>query len=154
MDPACRTPRKTHRDVAYAIAAAGEDPRYRGYGTYRKGCAFVPRWNAWQCTAADLVPARLLIESMDADHMSRAITPVALASGGYVDLLNGGWDHQRAKDCGGYACLQRLMTFHATVAVNRSYDLAFTATNPQRLRLMMPFGALIECRPGTRPTTR
>ena len=101
----------------------------------------MPRWNAWQCTAADLVPARLLIESMDADHMSRAITPVALASGGYVDLLNGGWDHQRAKDCGGYACLQRLMTFHTTVAVNRSYDLAFTATNPQRLRLMLPFGA-------------
>jgi hypothetical protein len=35
----------------------------------------------------------------------------------------------------------RLMTFHTTVAVNRSYDLAFTGTNPQSLRLMLPFGA-------------
>ena len=35
----------------------------------------------------------------------------------------------------------RLMTFHSTVAVNRSYDLAFSGTNPQRLRLMMPHGS-------------
>ena len=55
--------------------------------------------------------------------------------------MNAGWSHQRAKDCGGYECLRRLMTFHTTVAVNRSYDLAFTGTNPQHLRLMMPFGA-------------
>ena len=33
------------------------------------------------------------------------------------------------------------MTFHGTVAVNRSYDLAFSGTNPQRLRLMMPHGS-------------
>jgi hypothetical protein len=33
------------------------------------------------------------------------------------------------------------MTFHSTVAVNRSYDLAFSGTNPQRLRLMMPHGS-------------
>ena len=55
--------------------------------------------------------------------------------------MNGGWDHQRAKDCGGYGCLTRLMTFHATVGRGRSYDLAFTGTNPQKLRLMLPHGA-------------
>ena len=65
---------------------------------------------------------------------------MALASGGYVDLLNGGWDHSSALECGGYSCMKRLQTFHATVAVNRSYDLAFTATNPETLRLMMPHG--------------
>ena len=78
---------------------------------------------------------------MDSDHTSRSLTPVALASGGYVDLLNGGWDHQTAKSCGGYGCLTRLMTFHATVGIGRGYDLAFTGTNPQTLRLMMPSGA-------------
>jgi hypothetical protein len=36
--------------------------------------------------------------------------------------------------------LQRLMTFHTTVALRRGYDLAFTSTNPQHLRLMMPSG--------------
>ena len=43
--------------------------------------------------------------------------------------------------CGGYGCLTRLSTFWSTVATNRSYDLTFTATNPQHLRLMLPFGS-------------
>ena len=33
------------------------------------------------------------------------------------------------------------MTFHGTIAVNRSYDITFTSTNPQHLRLMLPSGA-------------
>ena len=78
---------------------------------------------------------------MDEDHTSRVITPVALATGGYVDLMAGGWDHQRPKDCGGYDCLKRLMTFHGTIAVNRSYDLTFTGTNPKHVRLMLPSGS-------------
>ena len=130
FDPSCRTPRKTHAQVAY-----------KGYGTYREGCTYVQGWNAWSCTNASLTPARLIVESMDADHKTRSLVPVALASGGYVDLMNGGWDHQRAIDCGGYNCLQRLMTFHTTVALRRNYDLAFTGTNPQHLRLMLPSGA-------------
>ena len=36
------------------------------------------------------------------------------------------WDHQTAKSCGGYGCLTRLMSFHATVGIGRGYDLAFT----------------------------
>ena len=68
-------------------------------------------------------PRAAIIESMDKDHTSRQLTPVAVASGGFVDLMNAGWDHQRPKDCGGYDCLKRLMTFHGTVAVNRSYDI-------------------------------
>ena len=61
------------------------------------GCEFMPLWNAWKCRSKEsggVTPARLIVESMDADHTSRSLTPVALASGGYVDLLNGGWDHQ------------------------------------------------------------
>ena len=135
-DPACRSIRKTHREVAY-----------RGYGTYRgwqstqPDCTLNSLWNAWSCTKSTMIPARLIVESMDADHTSRSLVPVALASGGFVDLMNGGWDHGRAKDCGGYDCLKRLMTFHGTIAVNRSYDLTFTGTNPQNLRLMMPSGS-------------
>ena len=166
-DPACRTARRTHREVAY-----------RGYGAYRDNCTLDEEGNAWHCTrppadpalprAWGVVPMRLIVESMDADSTSRSLTPVALASGGYVDLVrwppaltrpprclgrcqaaathppaqvNGGWDHQRAKDCGGYGCLTRLMTFHTTVGRGRSYDLAFTGTNPQKLRLMLPHGA-------------
>ena len=130
-DPTCRAKRKTHAEVAYA-----------GYGTYRAGCTLSTQFNAWVCPAANSPPhARLIIESRDEDHTSRSIVPVALASGGYVDLLNGGWDHMEPDACGGYNCMKRLTTFHATVAVNRSYDLAFTGTNPRDLRLMMPHGA-------------
>ena len=53
----------------------------------------MPLWNAWKCKSKEsggVTPARLIVESMDADHTSRSLTPVALASGGYVDLLNGG----------------------------------------------------------------
>ena len=90
FDPACRTPRKTHKEVAYAGTGGYPD----GYGTYREGCSFVAAWNAWSCSSASLTPARLVIESMDADHKSRSLVPVALATGGYVDLMNAGWDHQ------------------------------------------------------------
>ena len=129
FDPSCRTVRKTHREVAY-----------RGYGHYRKDCTLNTHYNAWVCPASSMIPARLIVESMDEDHTSRSLAPVALASGGYVDLVGGGWDHQRPKDCGGYDCLKRLMTFHTIVGVNRSYDLAFTGTNPKHLRLMLPSG--------------
>ena len=100
-DPTCRTKRKTHREVAY-----------RGYGTYRgeaEKCALVKSWNAWNCSSKNLIPARFVVESMDEDHTSRSLVPVALASGGYVDLMNAGWDHQDPKVCGGYGCLKRLM---------------------------------------------
>ena len=60
-DPSCRTIRKTHKEVAY-----------RGYGTYRgwgvegnDQCESIDAFNAWRCKAAALVPARLIVESMD-----------------------------------------------------------------------------------------
>ena len=132
FDPSCRTTRKTHKQVAYS-----------GYGMYRgeagTGCTLSTRFNAWVCPSSTLTPMRLIIENMDEDHNSRVIVPVALASGGYVQLMNGVWDHDGS--CGGYECLRRLMTFWATVATNRSYDIAFTATNPQHLRLILPYGS-------------
>ena len=136
FDPACRTSRRTHREVAY-----------NGYGTFRGGevmgidCEESAAFHGHVCTNNTMIPARLVIESMDGDHQSRSLTPVALATGGYVDLITGGWSHTTTGECGGYECVTRLMTFHTTIAVNRSYDLAFTATNPLKLRLMMPSGS-------------
>ena len=55
------------------------------------------------------------------------VGPVALQSGGYVTLLNGG----KSWPTDGY--LQRRATFITTVAAGRDYDLAYTATNPESL---------------------
>ena len=131
-DPSCRTARLTHKQVAY-----------NGYGMYRgegdKTCTLNTLFNAWMCPSSAVIPMRLIVENMDEDHNSRVIVPVSLASGGFVQLMNGVWDHDGG--CNGYACLRRLMTFWATVAANRSYDLTFTATNPQHLRLILPYGS-------------
>ena len=127
-DPSCRIKRRTHKEVAY-----------RGYGVYRgetKKCVLKEEWNAWLCTADVLKPSRLIIESMDRDHNSRPLTPVAVASGGYVDLMNGGWGHGSRKKCGGYICMNRLSTFYSTIAVNRSYDIAFSTRFSNRTPLL------------------
>jgi len=107
----------------------------KGWGVYRPGCEEKREWNGWLCNSTDARLARLIIESLDADSETRSLVPVAIASGGYVDLLNGGQDHGW---CFGYTCLKRLSTFHATVASNVTYDLAFAGTNPQSLRFAMP----------------
>ena len=133
-DPSCRTERQTHAEVAYSSYGV-----YRGEVGSGAECTLRPEFNAWVCPTAAMTPMRLIVENMDEDHTSRVLVPVTLASGGYVQLMNGGWDHQSG--CGGYECMRRLMTFWSTVAVNRSYDLAFTATNPEHLRLMLPFGS-------------
>ena len=58
FDPACRTPRRTHAEVAYgggggSSAADCANGGACGYGVYRgvagNGCEFVPLWNAWKC---------------------------------------------------------------------------------------------------------
>lgn len=95
-DPACRARQRTPLEVAY-----------QGYGIFRgeySSAASVtqqggarPRcvhmqhdniantgWNAWLCTSNVIVPARLVVESMDTDFMTRSLVPVALQTGGYV----------------------------------------------------------------------
>ena len=76
-------------------------------------------WNAWHCTANVIKPARLIVEDMDEDNMDKRVVPLALQTGGYVTLYNGGksweWD--------GY--LKRRNIFFTTIATGREYDLAF-----------------------------
>ena len=121
-DPACRSRMRTSAEVAYS-----------GYGTYRDaGCLLQAEWNAWRCepSTTGIAPARLIIESLDDDTFTRSLVFVALASGGYVDLLNGGnaWG----------TWLRRRSTFFTTAAEGREYDLAIMGTNPKTLHLLMP----------------
>ena len=39
--------------------------------------------------------------------------------------------------CAGYTCQRRLSLFHSIVALGKSYEVYFTGTSPQNLRLML-----------------
>lgn len=111
------------------------DQLYNNTGIYTDGCVWMESWNAYSCpqTSYNL----LVIESMDADSLTRRLSPVALMAvdenaGNYLNLLNGpkqvGW-------CAHYACLKRPSTFYGVVAQNLTYRVALTGTNPSSMRL-------------------
>ncbi|XP_063113704.1 fibrocystin-L isoform X1 [Cavia porcellus] len=95
-------------------------------------CKYIPEWQSYQCFGMEY--AMLVIESLDSDTETRRLSPVAIVSNGYVDLLNGPQDHGW---CVGYTCQRRLSLFHSIVALNKSYEVYFTGTSPQNLRLML-----------------
>ncbi|XP_066278772.1 fibrocystin-L-like [Branchiostoma lanceolatum] len=93
-------------------------------------CTYKSDWQAWECHGIDY--EMLIIESMDADTELRRVSPVALHTGQYVDLVNGPQDHGW---CAGYTCQKRISTFWTAVGVGRHYEIYFTGTSPQKLRL-------------------
>ncbi|XP_019623376.1 PREDICTED: fibrocystin-L-like [Branchiostoma belcheri] len=93
-------------------------------------CTYKSDWQAWKCHDIDY--EMLIIESMDADTELRRLSPVALHTGQYVDLVNGPQDHGW---CAGYTCQKRLSTFWTVVGLGRHYEIYFTGTSPQKLRL-------------------
>ena len=93
-------------------------------------CEYKTAYNAYICR--DLKYAMLHIESKDADTETRRVSPVAISGDGYIDLINGPQDHGW---CSGYTCQKRLSLFPAVVALNKTYEIYFTGTNPQNLRL-------------------
>ncbi|XP_061682368.1 PKHD1 like 1, tandem duplicate 1 [Syngnathoides biaculeatus] len=101
-------------------------------GVIRENCTYVSAWQAYECSA--LSYRMLVIESLDADTETRRLSPVAVLSGGHVDLINGPQDHGW---CSGYTCRKRVSLFHAIVAAGRPADVFFTGVSPQKLRLMM-----------------
>ncbi|XP_071828580.1 fibrocystin-L-like isoform X3 [Apostichopus japonicus] len=101
---------------------------YRGSGD----CVWMSSWQAYKCNNLD--HRMMIVESMDADTETRRVSPVALLSDGYVDLINGPQDHGW---CHGYTCQERISTFYTIVDTGRFYDLHFTGTNPQHLRYYM-----------------
>uniref|UniRef100_UPI00398F2CC2 PKHD1 like 1, tandem duplicate 1 n=1 Tax=Pristiophorus japonicus TaxID=55135 RepID=UPI00398F2CC2 len=95
-------------------------------------CAYMSNWQSYKCFGLNY--EMLVIESLDPDTETRRLSPVALLSEGYIDLINGPQDHGW---CSGYTCQKRISLFHGIVATNKSYDLYFTSTSPQNLRLML-----------------
>ncbi|XP_041373046.1 fibrocystin-L-like isoform X2 [Gigantopelta aegis] len=95
-------------------------------------CMYKHYWRGYECHNLDY--EMLIIESMDSDTETRRLSPVAILGEGYLDLINGPQDHGW---CSGYTCRKRLSTFQALVATGKSYDIYFTSTTPQTLRLYM-----------------
>ncbi|XP_046549966.1 LOW QUALITY PROTEIN: fibrocystin-L-like [Haliotis rubra] len=95
-------------------------------------CAFNDKWNAYECH--DIEHLMLVLENMDEDTELRRLSPVAVLSNQYVDLINGPQDHGW---CAGYTCQKRISTFHALVPKGDNSDIYFTGTSPQVLRLQL-----------------
>ncbi|XP_053415184.1 fibrocystin-L isoform X2 [Nycticebus coucang] len=95
-------------------------------------CKYIPEWQSYKCFGMEY--AMMVIESLDSDTETRRISPMAIVSNGYVDLINGPQDHGW---CAGYMCQRRLSLFHSIVALNKFYEVYFTGTSPQNLRLML-----------------
>uniref|UniRef100_A0A8C5QTU9 Fibrocystin-L n=1 Tax=Leptobrachium leishanense TaxID=445787 RepID=A0A8C5QTU9_9ANUR len=95
-------------------------------------CVYMSAWEGYNCTGLNY--CMLVIESLDSDTETRRLSPVAVLCDGYLDLINGPQDHGW---CSGYSCKKRVSLFHAIVATNKSFDVFFTSTSPQRLRLLL-----------------
>ena len=124
-DPACRARKRAPYEVAYqgygvfrgvytaaaSVSQAGALSSSRC--VHQRQTSDISGWNAWLCSPQVIVPSRLVIEVLDEDAYDRQVVPLALQTGGYVNLLNGGkswkWD--------GY--LRRRSTFITTVATGR-----------------------------------
>ncbi|XP_069478189.1 fibrocystin-L-like [Ambystoma mexicanum] len=90
--------------------------------------------SAWKCyKCLGLEHEMLVIESLDPDSETRRLSPVAVLGDRYVDILNGPRDHT---SCSGRSC-RRLSMFHSIVAVNKSFEIYFSSTSPQKLRLRL-----------------
>ena len=95
-------------------------------------CSFNSNWGAYKCL--DIKYKFFIIESLDKDTETRRLSPVAVASQGYIDLVNGPQDHGW---CLGYTCQERLSTFHTVVSIGERYEVYLTSYNPQKTRLML-----------------
>ncbi|XP_061122944.1 PKHD1 like 1, tandem duplicate 1 [Syngnathus typhle] len=101
-------------------------------GVIRSNCTYMSAWQAYECSALNY--RMLVIESLDADTETRRLSPVAVLSEGFVDLINGPQDHGW---CSGYTCQKRVSLFHGIVATEHAVDVFFSSVSPQKLRLMM-----------------
>lgn len=56
-------------------------------GVIRENCTYMTTWQAYKCLGLNY--RMLVIESLDSDTETRRLSPVAVLSGGFVDLING-----------------------------------------------------------------
>jgi hypothetical protein len=90
----------------------------KGFGIPRDGCTLMDAWNGWKCPSARYT--RLIIVNMDKDHEIRRISPVALSSDGYTNLLNGCMDHGDSTPSFWCTCTYFLVLLRLRLAVNAS----------------------------------
>ena len=84
-----------------------------------KDCDFIDSWNAFKCDDT-IRYAMLIFESMDEDTETRRLSPIAVRTDTYIDLLNGPRDHGW---CSGYTCRKRLSLFPAIVPLGEFVHL-------------------------------
>jgi len=111
------------------------ETKYPNKGIYRgtnNECTYNEEWKAYLCQGINY--RMLNIESLDTDTETRRLSPVAVATDTYIDLINGPQDHGW---CHGYTCQKRLSTFNAIVAMGKDYEIYLTSYNPKNMRFMM-----------------
>ncbi|KAM5157489.1 fibrocystin-L [Mantella aurantiaca] len=95
-------------------------------------CVYMSAWESYKCFGLNY--EMLVIESLDADTETRRLSPVAVLGDKYIDLINGPQDHGW---CSGYTCQRRVSLFHSIVATNKSFDIYYTSTSPQKSRFKL-----------------
>ena len=98
----------------------------KGFGIPRDNCTLMDSWNAWMCPSARYT--RLIIENMDKDHEIRRVSPVALSSDGYTNILNGCMDHGDSTHSFWVHRHMLLLLLHPQIDVNASplFPLLYT----------------------------
>lgn len=96
-------------------------------------CVYQPSWQMYYCPN-NTQYRMLIIESMDSDTETRRLSPVAVMSNGYLDLINGPQDHGW---CNGYTCQKRLSTFMAIVQGQQHHDIYLSSTTPSHMRFRL-----------------
>jgi len=97
------------------------------------GCTYQPSWQMYFCpNTSDY--RMLIIESMDADTETRRLSPVAVMSNGFLDLINGPQDHGW---CNGYTCQKRVSTFMSIIQARQHSDVYLTSTTPNHMRFRL-----------------
>ncbi|KAK3107766.1 hypothetical protein FSP39_021797 [Pinctada imbricata] len=96
------------------------------------GAVYNSAWQAYQVHGLEY--KMMTLESLDSDTETRRLSPIAVLSDGYLDLINGPQDHGW---CSGYTCRKRLSTFPIIVASGKNYLIHYTSTSPQDTRFML-----------------
>ncbi|XP_053372850.1 fibrocystin-L-like [Mercenaria mercenaria] len=93
-------------------------------------CIYQTTWQAYECFSG-LNYKFISIQSVDQDAGYRQVSPVAMLSDGYLDLIDVPQDHIRCKF---YTCRQRKSSFVAMVVMDKDYLVHFTGTTPRHMR--------------------
>lgn len=105
-------------------------------GIHTEGCAWHPGWQAFECEGNANSHEQLVMESMDADSMTRKFTPVTFTTSDHsLDFLNGPMDHGICYFPG--SCLLRLSTFYGVVRTGMVYDIHTAGAIANHLRFHM-----------------